>query len=456
MQPRYHGGGALLATAAMLAAAQLWTGPGASALAPLGPGEDMGLWEEVKGVPFGAIHSALLPDGKVLLYAVGKSTTIWDPGSRSFVGNATSHTNVFCSGMALLADGRLLATGGTLRIPPDPLKGFEGIASAETFDAEQGAWTQVADMAGGPRWYPTAVTLATGEVAVFAGAIYTGVPGNPGPHNPKVEVYQPDTGNWTLRGERPLPMYVRAHLMPNGTVFLGSPQARSAWWSPLTGDFFEGPLRAGGTRDGGASVLLDAVRGDVLVFGGRGGADAPWTSELYSGSDGSWTSVASMAYPRVWPDAVLLPTGDVLAIGGEVGEADPDALETLDGPVAPPRAVRGGLRRRSGDLGARGHAALLPRVPQQRAPAARRQRDGDGPQRHHGGVQALVLQRDAARARECPAGHRVRPALPRRDAGLGEHPPRGAPAPRQRDPLPEHRPAPRAPAHRAPARGPGR
>ena len=124
-------------------------------------------WSAVSNVPVAAWSAALLPTGKVLLFQNGDSMALFDPETRQFSAGVSSNTNLFCAGLAWLADGRLLAVGG--HAAEDPPGHFLGLKSAEIFDPWEEQWTRIPDMAGGERWYPTAVTLPDERVLVTAG-----------------------------------------------------------------------------------------------------------------------------------------------------------------------------------------------------------------------------------------------------------------------------------------------
>src|SRR3954469_16291112 len=138
-----------------------------------------GRWEGMFGLPNVAIHTTLLPDGKVLFWGrrddPGGSMNehsgtphVWDPVSRSTVSTPQprradgSTVNLFCAGHAYLPDGRLLVAGGHLA-------DGDGIDHACTYDHRTKTWTPLPAMNGG-RWYPTATTLADGRVLVISGS----------------------------------------------------------------------------------------------------------------------------------------------------------------------------------------------------------------------------------------------------------------------------------------------
>lgn len=317
-----------------------------------GPRDHAGVWDNVPNVPIGSIHMAMLPDARVLLYAFTTSF-VFDPATRTFSSSALAGTNRFCSGMALLADGRLMSVGGTQRY--DGL--FWGLKAAEQFLPQRGQWYRTSDM-NVSRWYPTAVTLAEGQMAVFGGL--------DGPVlQRKVEVFNPVSETWLVKGNRELPLFARGHLMPDGKVFITSPQTVPTTWDPVTGFFKDGAARSGGWRGGGASVLLDSATGAALVFSGDWAAN---TAELYDPVSKTWSYTGSLAHPRVWPDAVLLPDGDVLAIGGELANVpypsewyDKESKQWVE--VATPRYLRpyhsGALLLQDGSIMAAGPSATV-------------------------------------------------------------------------------------------------
>lgn len=224
-----------------------------------------------------------------------ESTTLLPPGIIDDSGNtAANDAALFCADLIQLADGRIMATGGTDYFTEPSLSGsedrlrtvfpaledatllsdalgaidgevplppvgaisvpddlgvveLEGVKNARIFNGETGQWEQTGSMSQG-RWYPTMVTLPNGDVSVFSGVtkllkpVYLGDVEDPGPNNLTnllrsgdnvriAERYDLDTGEWSDFGkvetggvgfnssERPLPLFPRMHLLPNGHVY---------------------------------------------------------------------------------------------------------------------------------------------------------------------------------------------------------------------------------------------
>lgn len=141
---------------------------------------------------------------------------------------------LFCSDVLGLANGNVLAVGGTDYYSEPGIDGLplgvaelEGIKNSRIFDEETNTWTQSGDMTYG-RWYPSLVTMGNGNVFVASGVtklikpVYPEDPLNSGRNVVQTETYNPCAGEWTLNpasADRSLPLYPRMHLLPNGHIF---------------------------------------------------------------------------------------------------------------------------------------------------------------------------------------------------------------------------------------------
>jgi hypothetical protein len=255
-----------------------------------------------------AQHSAtLLPDGRVLIAGGGlgdasglTSAEIYDPDSKTFraAGNMIAARRMHTA--TLLPDNRVLIVGG--------YGGVGALASAELFDPANGTFTATGSL-NTARGGHTAILLSTGKVLIIGGY---GV--NTYPNIAPAELYDPVTGTFAAAGA-----YVGrdgcdfcAPSVPlsDGTVLF--PGQQPAQLYDPAGDAFSsiGIM----LHEQSTAALL--MNGQVLFAGGAPIgriADA----ELYNPPTHAFASTASMASPRVWHTLTLLPTGMVLAAGGE-------------------------------------------------------------------------------------------------------------------------------------------
>ena len=287
----------------------------------------VGEWSPVIPWPDVAIHLHLLPDGTILSYSdddhqdyptngtrLGGKTRAFvvtvpdNPALVNWVEIPNTRTNVFCSGHAFLPDGRLLIVGGH--------DGVDGDGSTHTtiFDYRlPNPWDYTnPDMSKG-RWYPTATSLANGEVLVLSGSIDSTEGTNALP-----EVWQTGAGGgWRALSNaiRKLPLYPGVHVAPNGRIFVSGPDpdthyldtSGAGMWSFVANRQF-------GSRSYGSSVTYEP--GKILAIGG---GDPPTsTAEVIdlTAATPAWNYVGSMASARRQLNATVLPDGKVLVTGG--------------------------------------------------------------------------------------------------------------------------------------------
>ena len=275
-------------------------------------------------MPINPVHVALMYNGKVLVVSGSGNdpsnhnlrAAVWDPAA----GTITVQTvawDMFCNGMVVLPDGRPFINGGTVQYDP-----FYGSAKSSVFDPATNTFTDVQNMAHG-RWYPTVTTLGDGRIMTFSGLTETGGT------DTAVEIYTVGTGwssqytaSWTP------PLYPRMHLLPNGKVFysgsgttsrLFDPSAHT--WSSVATTIYSG------NRTYGSSVLLPLTPANnydprIMILGGANGGSATATTEIIDmgAATPQWQSGPSMSQGRIEMNAVLLPDGKVLAVGGSVND----------------------------------------------------------------------------------------------------------------------------------------
>ena len=284
-----------------------------------------GQWSTLPyNTPINPIHAALLNTGKVLIVAgsgnnpavTNFQAAVWDPQSGTITTQPVDW-DMFCNGMIVLPDGRPLIDGGTIRFNPS----FEGSANASVFDPVASQFTDLTTMADG-RWYPTVTVLPDGTVLAFSGLNAAGGT------NAKMEIFSPSSWSWSspFGGGWAPPLYPRLHVLPNGNVFYSGPTDKSRYYHPATRSWSAAiaTTNYSGYRTYGSSVLLPLTPANnykpvvMILGGGTGSTQATATTELIdlSAATPSWRWGPSMSEPRIEMNAVILPTGKVLAMGG--------------------------------------------------------------------------------------------------------------------------------------------
>jgi len=299
------------------------------------PSED-GAWTAPFALPLIAIHQAMLPTCKILMFSAehgvpGIHGWLLDPVTLKLTNvQPLDGWNPDCAGHSFLSDGRLLVAGGTLGFNPT-----RGPRSAYLFDPYLEQWIRVEDMANG-RWYPTNITLPTGRIITLSGLNDTD-----GELNPDIELWDPNgTNNWELIDQRTIPYYPYLHVLPTGLVFRSGPDQQtetfdpqSLAWTAVAAMNFPGRYEA-------PSVLVPPTLDRVMVIGGFTGSGNPTHSaEIidFSQATPSWQPTASMTFSRMEHDAVLLPDANVLVPGGQGNGVNP-AIPVLTPEIYDPLA----------------------------------------------------------------------------------------------------------------------
>lgn len=299
-----------------------------------------GRWDPVFELPNVAIHTSVLPDGKVLFWGRRDQPTgsmhdhectpyVWDPRTGELTPTPQpkrmdgTKVNLFCSGHAYLPDGRLLVAGGHIT-------DGDGLDQACVYDYRTNTWTALPGM-NERRWYPTATALSDGTVLVSSGSYKD---------NGRVIINDVpqicDGHQWTPTADFVgLPLYPRTHVAPSGRVFMSGSNMSNASkvkthtdghgsrtalpWTAL-------PWPRGAQRNGerqyGPSVMYDS--GKVIYIGGGndGATDLPTAAtEVIDlcANPPTWAEIASMHFPRRQHNATILADGSVLVTGGTGG-----------------------------------------------------------------------------------------------------------------------------------------
>ena len=311
------------------------------------------------------------------------ATCLFDCGSGSVTRIKSPPFDLFCCGHSLTTHGTLMVAGGTFAfsetVPGIHHDHFPGLRDTAIFRHEPGGegFRSTAEMNAGEkvgpdarrtggRWYPTLLTLANGDVLALSG--------HPGEddldHNNFIpEVFAPTPlpgGAWHRLGsfadsaqrqlfwDHQTNYYPRAHLLPTGDVLLATPTIQNKTvtmaigenpWSATFHSVCGFSPSADNAYTGYAetSVLLplrheEGYRPRVLISGG----ERAWILDLGDWQPGTtaentlaWRRTSERALRRgpvggpsspprrLNGNAVLLPTGEVLAVGGVAGVPQP-------------------------------------------------------------------------------------------------------------------------------------
>jgi hypothetical protein len=275
----------------------------------------LGAWTGVITWPVVGIHSAVLPDGKVMSFgrmelSKPEYPVVWDPVADPQGAHPQTQypvpDNPFCAGNAFLPDGRLAVVGGHYDTNV-------GRPTAFTFDEMAGAWTALPQMMAG-RWYPTATAMADGELFVESGTDSL-------MQNDSVPEILQTNGTWRrLTTARRWPgFYPWNFAAPNGQIFSAG-QTQVSQYINTTGTGALGPViphLVNTVRDYGSAVMYDV--GKIIVMGG---GYTERTAEIINLNDAvpQWVSTGWMTYPRRQMNATLLADGQILATGGGAGD----------------------------------------------------------------------------------------------------------------------------------------
>ena len=281
-----------------------------------------------------SIHAVHLPTGKIMLFgykAQAPQAQLYDPLTGQFEHTnplvANTDHDIFCSGMTLLSDGSVFFTGGHIMDYWGQRYAMRMNPFAEGLDQ----WTALAPM-NYPRWYPTCTTLPDNRVLVTSGTqsynpdnydlLYQFVWAN------YPEIYNPANNTWTV-----LPDTFRSHwypfifVLPNGKVFFAGRYIRSSWpetdqnWTlDLATNRWTKMNAAPQPIRGGAAVMYEPGR--IMKSGGQDPTRADGNSTERTAvinmnvANPAWRETPAMAQKRQDHNLVLLPDGNVLAVGG--------------------------------------------------------------------------------------------------------------------------------------------
>ncbi|HEU4346737.1 MAG TPA: discoidin domain-containing protein [Actinoplanes sp.] len=296
-----------------------------------------GKWSAPVGFPLVPVAAAQLPNGKILTWSSyatnafsggrGKTVTaVYDPATGVVTQRTVTETghDMFCPGISVLRDGRIVVTGGN------------DSAKTSIYNPATNAWATGPVMTT-PRGYQASTTLSDGRVFTIGGSWSGPIGGVNGAPHKAGEVYSTSTGWKALPGARVEPMltadantngdyrkdnHAWLFAWSNATVLQAGPSRAMNWYTTAgTG----GTTPAGSRADdrdamNGTAVMYDA--GKILTVGGATsyqnvGATANAFVVSINGTTASARRVGSMANTRTFHNSVVLPDGKVAVFGGQ-------------------------------------------------------------------------------------------------------------------------------------------
>jgi hypothetical protein len=289
-----------------------------------------------------------MADGKIF---INSGTETYATGPAAAIMRAMHHGTPVPGGRASNATEK---TPGH-KVPKDATttndQGFGGTPLSAIYDPANSTFTRLPPMQAG-RWYPTTTMLGDGRILVYGGQ------DEKADDNALIEFWHNDTGKYEAvvptcsiaggpvgdcrtmtysDGTLPIPgapaLYPRMVQLPDGRILHAGPEPET--WifdpnAPATSPNWTYLARTQSTeyRSYGSVVLLPLLpqtnyQPVVMTMGGMGNSVvATNTTELIDMSQTNpiWVSGPAMSAPRVEMNAVLLPDGKVLAVGGSAND----------------------------------------------------------------------------------------------------------------------------------------
>jgi len=313
----------LLAEAARLAPAAEAVAMNFTAVSPT-QYSTLGNWSAViPWTPHVPVTCAQLPDGRLLTFASNERNTFpegreftyaatWDYRTGQFVEINNTRHDMFCGGVAMLPDGRVLVNGGR-----------NVTVLSSIFDWRTNAWSAVPDMKDG-RWYNTTVALPNGTAFTASGS----------GGSDTAERWQDGIGwtrltniNWALahsEGGLESIWHPFLHVAPDGRIAHSGPTDSMHWVNPTgNGQFIDTGVDVPGSyypKDG-ALVMFDT--GKIIYAAGRnlvtGASNLAYVVDI-NGATPTVTPTGNVINPRTFANGVVLPNGEVMMIGGNTSQ----------------------------------------------------------------------------------------------------------------------------------------
>lgn len=277
----------------------------------------VGSWDRMPAMhsPRFAGAAVLLADGRVLVSGgragadSTKSAEIFNPATRTWKVTGSLPVATRTHSMVLLKSGRVLAAGG------------EGAGSvASIYNPTTGIWTQTSPMPKA-RFSMASIRLPNGEVMLAGG--YTAA----FDYTRTVQIYNPSTAKWRLAA--PLPMKSIDGLIAltkSGKVMVtgGLASAGVSVYNPSTNVWKAVAALPGQRWLGNNQNGVTLPDGRFIVPGGATDYTETWTDSVLARDPhtGNWSQLAPLPAPSVHAAIALVDCNWVLAAGRYPGSAE--------------------------------------------------------------------------------------------------------------------------------------
>jgi YVTN family beta-propeller protein len=290
-----------------------------------------GMWSPVYNWPIIAVHSVLLPDGRVLTY--GSDTTglqtghanydVWDssgaPDANHMTLPNTSGTDIFCSSQVLLPQaGSVFIAGGDVWNGTSTTNGPNN--NSNVFDPTGNTLTRGVNM-NRQRWYSSSITLMSGETYIQGGS--------GGGDRPEIRgldgTFRLMSGiNTSSLGTS----FPRNFVAPSGTVYGYDSDSGQLYKVDTTGTgsitmYSKFPTNFSGGWTSSAAMYRPGL---ILQIGGNG--NGSYIVDI-TGSTPGYRQAGTMSQVRAWVNATVLADGKVLATSGSQVADSPTGATTL-------------------------------------------------------------------------------------------------------------------------------
>ncbi|CAG8485875.1 3318_t:CDS:2 [Paraglomus occultum] len=256
-------------------------------------------------------------------------------------------TNTFCSAGAIFGNGTFLSTAGGE--PSKVVTAGDGYRGIRYFQPCQDGTCQIIEvpsLLSSARWYNSMVTMPSGDILNFGGAVQSTGANSANKNNPTFEIHSPNSANKAFQVQflvdtLPYNLYPFIHVIPDGVwqgyYFVFANKASVIYDITNNAPVKALPDAPGGIRSYPCTAAATLLPLDYqnnynpyfLVCGGQSvfnqftnPAENTCVKTDLGSTDPTWEADDFGGIPRVMPDVVHLPNGHVLFMnGGQVGQA---------------------------------------------------------------------------------------------------------------------------------------